>query len=413
MKSGLMSKKKKSIKLRENIPIQKRGIQIGTMSSSNWDDLEVLGYVTLDKCPEVVTACYRVSSLISSMTIHLMENGENGDNRIINELSKKVDIYPNKYMIRKTFMESIVMNLLLYGNGNSIVRVHSEEGILKDLEIIQPERVKFKQFGSYGYQVIIDNNVYDPDELLHFVFNPNPNYPWQGQGITTSIKSVADNLKQASATEKGFLASNWKPSIIIKVDSNADEFASSQGRRKILDDYIKTDSAGEPWLIPAGEFSIEQVRPLSLNDLAIKDTIELNKKAVASIIGVPPFILGVGEYNKESWNNFINSTVQSFVKIIEQEYTKKLVYNPKWYWRFNIWSLLDWDVKTIANVFSNLYVRGIVDGNEVREKIGMNPREGLDELVRLENFIPNDMAGNQKKLNQNVESQKGEDEQDA
>ena len=66
-------------------------------------------------------------------------------------------------------------------------------------------------------------------------------------------------------------------------------------------------------------------------------------------------------------------------------------------------SLLDWDINQISSVFCALNDRGIVDGNEVRDKIGMSPREGLDELRVLENYIPADMAGAQKKLIQEDE----------
>ena len=83
---------------------------------------------------------------------------------------------------------------------------------------------------------------------------------------------------------------------------------------------------------------------------------------------------------------------------IEQELTKKLILNPNWYVKFNILSLMDWDIKTIADVFGGLSDKGYITGNEVRDRIGMSPKEGLDELRILENYIPMDMIGKQGKL---------------
>ena len=84
---------------------------------------------------------------------------------------------------------------------------------------------------------------------------------------------------------------------------------------------------------------------------------------------------------------------------IQQEMTDKLIISPDWFLRFNTMSLMDWDIKTITTVFTALNDRGIVDGNEVRDRIGMGPREGLNELVMLENYIPSDRLGDQSKLN--------------
>lgn len=365
---------------------------------ADWGDILCTGYTRLSDCPEIVAGIRTIADLISSMTIHLMSNTENGDIRIVNELSRKIDIDPCRNMTRKTWMDFIVMNLLLYGKGNSFVIPITENGILSNLIPVPASKVTMTG-DAYNYSVRIDNKEYSPESILHFIYNSDENYPWKGKGITASLKNVADNLKQAAATEKDFMSSKWKPSIIVKVDALTEEFASPEGRSKLLESYFNTAKAGEPWLIPAEQFQVEQVKPLSLTDLAIDKSIELNKKTVASIIGVPSFVLGIGSYSDKEWNNFISAKIMPIAQVIQQELTKKILISSKWYWKFNMASLYAYDIKTLSDVYSNLYVRGIVDGNEVRDKLSMSPREGLSELVVLENYIPLSMIGDQKKLN--------------
>lgn len=369
-------------------------------------DFETLccqGYTRLDQNPEILTACRKIADIISSMTIHLYANTDRGDLRVVNELSRKVDIYPSNLMTRKTWMDIIVMNLLLYGKGNSVVIPHTQNGMLGELEPVSADRVSFKETQN-GYSIFIDSRAHDPADLLHFVLNPNRHYPWMGDGLTVALKDVANNLKQAAATEKGFMESKWKPSLIIKVDALTDEFSSPKGRKKLLDDYVSTSTAGEPWLIPADQFSVEQVRPLSLSDLALNDMVTLDKRTVASILGVPAFVVGVGEYKADEWNNFISNTIRPIVRGIEQELTRKLLLSPKMYWRFNIASQYSYDLKSTADVYSNLYVRGIATGNEVRDRMNMQPLDGLDDLVILENYIPLEKIGDQLKLKQGEEA---------
>lgn len=395
-----MSKRKR--KKRENNTDTAPALQpkVGFLLSQDaYDTLCISGYTRLDQIPEIVTGCYRKASLLASMTIHLMANTNKGDIRIQNELSRKIDIDPNSYMTRSNFLTIVIMNMLLYGRGNSIVRVNTKKGLLESLDPIPPGRVSIVSDAyGYGYKVIIDGVERDPDDVLHFVYNPDPYEPWRGRGMQIILKDLAQNLKQAAATERGFMESKWKPSVIVKVDGLTEEFSSPAGREKLLKSYIQTSSVGEPWMIPAEQFQIEQIRPLSLADLAIKDTVELDKRTVAAILGVPPFLLGVGQFKRDEWNNFINSEIRSLAKIIEQELTRKLIYKPEWYLRFNILSLMDYDLNTIASVFCMLQDRGDVSGNEVRDRLGMSPVDGLDERKVLENYIPVDMSGKQKKL---------------
>lgn len=378
-------------------PKQKRGI-VGIVGGANWESMECRGYTNLNQSPEIYTAVNTIAQLIASMTMHLMENTESGDIRVKNELSRKVDISPNKHMTRFTFIYWIVKTLMLSGNGNAIVWPETSGGILRDLKPIPPGLVSLIPDGIWNYKVMIAGTEYEPDSVLHFAMNPDSYYTWMGRGQQVALRDVANNLKQAAATEKGFMASKWKPSLIVKVDALIEEFSGPSGRRKFLDEYVSTSEAGEPWVIPAEQFEIEQVKPLSLSDLALADFVELDKKTVATILGVPPFVLGIGEFRRDAWNNFINSTVMPIATIIQQEMTKKLLYSPNWFFRFNPRSLYNYDLKDMAAVADDQYIRGIMTGNEVRDWIGLSPVEGLDELVILENYIPRGMIGEQNKL---------------
>ena len=365
----------------------------------NDGDICCPGYTRLSDCPEIMTACLRIAELIGSMTIYLMSNTDQGDIRIVNELSRRIDIEPNGNMTRSQWMIAIVMNLLLYGKGNSVVVPHTYEGILQSLEPIAASRVAFNPVGnSYReYRIAIDGRERDPASVMHFTYNPDPYYLWKGRGVTVVLRDIANNLKQAQATENAFMASEWKPSIIVKVDALTDEFSSPEGREKLLESYVKPSRTGEPWLIPAEQFQVEQVRPLSLADLAIKDTVELDKRTVAAVLGVPAFLLGVGDYNQAEWNNFIQTTVKVIVQGIQQEMTRAIITSPKWYLMLNFWSLLDYDLKATSDILLAGADRGYVNGDEWRDRMHMAPA-GLKEYKVLENYIPADMSGQQKKL---------------
>lgn len=364
-----------------------------------FDDCCASGYTRLSDNPEIQTACLRIAELIGSMTIYLMENGPDGDRRIINELSRKIDIEPNRNMTRIHWMTINVMNMLLNGKGNGICVPHTHEGNLESLEPISASRVTFQPVGnSYrDYRVLIDGIPKDPNNLLHFVYNPDETYVWMGKGVTVTLKDIANNLKQAQKTENAFMSSEWKPSIIVKVDALADEFATPAGRQKLLDSYVKPSQNGEPWLIPAEQFEVEQVRPLTLADLAIKDTVELDKKTVAAVIGVPAFLLGVGAFNREEWNSFIQTKVKAIALNIQQELTRCLIISPKWYIYLNYWSLMDYDLKAVSDILLAGSDRGFVCGDEWRDRMHLPPA-GLKEYKVLENYIPYDMSGDQGKL---------------
>lgn len=376
-------------------PEKKSGVII--LGSEMFDDCGEIGYIPLAQNPEIMAAVGTVADIISSMTIYLMENTEQGDKRVRDGLARIVDIEPNSLMTRKTFMYNIVRTMLLEGKGNAYVLPIFSNGYLKEFEILKPSMVSTAETVD-GYKILYGGQEFYPDEVLHFPYNPKADCPWKGTGIHVQLKSIAKSLNQETKTKNDFLSSEYKPSIAIKVDSNAEELADPDSREEFAQQYLKTKKAGEPWMIPAELMEIQSVKPLTLNELAISETIEIDKKTAAAIVGVPAFLLGVGDFKQDEWNNFISTKIKFICEIITQEMTKKLLISPNRYWKFNMRSLYSYDIKTLFEVGKGMYTVGLAEGNEVRDWMDMSPKEGLDKLVILENFIPVEKIGDQNKL---------------
>ncbi len=367
-------------------------------SSSAWDFFcSEEGYRPLTACPEVQMCAAVYADLIGAMTLHLMRNTPQGDVRVKDGLARKLDIEPSRYMTRQALVSLIVWTLLLDGAGNQVTYPRfTPDGLLDELVPLKPSRLSFAQNGD-GYLIRYGAETFQPDEVLHFVLRPDPEEPWHGTGYNVALGDVVKCIRQANQTKRALLESPT-PSLIVKVDGLAEEYKSSEGRRRIANQYLDETDHGKPWFIPAEAFTVEQVKPLTLNDLAIKSNLELDKRSVAAIFGVPAFLVGVGDFKKDEFNAFVKTRVMPRAKLIEQELTRKILFSPDLYWRFNPRSLYAYDLSEIVQAGSAMVDRMAMRRNEWRDWIGMSPDDEMDELLALENYLPADELGNQKKL---------------
>ena len=285
-----------------------------------------------------------------------------------------MDIHPYSLGTRKTLISWTIMTLLTSGEGNAFVLPVTQGGYLEDL-LPMPGAAAMES-GTGSYTIQWQGREFSPDDILHFVFRPDMVRPWLGRGVRVQLRDVLKNLRQSAATTNAFLSNNWKPSVIVKVDALADEFSTPAGRRKLVESYIAGQKAGDPWVIPADLMEVVQVKPLSLADLAISDNVTLDKRTVAAAFGVPPFLIGVGDYNQDAYNNFIRRTVIPIATGIQQELTKKLLLSSDRYFKFSTRKLYAYSLTELARVGDDQYIRGIMSGNEVRDWLDLSPVKG-------------------------------------
>lgn len=371
---------------------------VGVVTQTDWDLLFAGGYVPLYSCPEVAMCVDAIADLVSNMTLRLMRNTDTGDVRVVNGLSRAIDIMPNAYQNRKAFVYNIVSTLLTVGNGNCVVIPKFDaDGNLLSLMPARPSSVMFDDLPDGGYRIRVGQDVYSPDEILHFAINPDPERPWIGRGRSVSLSSIVDCINQANAT-KTALQKSPAPSIVMKVDGLTEDLSTRDGRQKMIDRFVDANDKGVPWIIPAETMELQQVKPLTVSDLAIKENLELDIKRIAGIYRVPAFMVGVGDFNRDEYDNFITTTVMSIAQVIEQELTRKLLYSPDYHITFNPRSLHSYSITELVSAGKELVDRMAMRRNEWRDWLGLSPDEDMEDLLALENYIPADRLGDQKKL---------------
>lgn len=363
-------------------------------------------YTSLDKRPEIITAIESIGNLVSNMTIKQWENTNKGDRRVKDGLSRLVDIEPYKNMNRITWVKWLVTNLILYGEAFALPVMSRDGYLIEGLQPIDYNRVSVVM-KSTSYEVIIDKlsnkpKRFEADEILHFVLNPDPNNPFVGTGYKIPLRDVLKTLKLASDTKASFMQSGLMPSLIIAADSLFNNEEEEDGKRptdRVIKDYKRSAERGEPWVIPDELLKVHEIKPLTLSDIALNDNIEADKREVAAVLGIPSYLLGVGKYDRDEFNNFVSTKISNIAKTIEQELTKKLLISDYRYFKFDTNSLMDYSFSEKGSVYASLADKGIITPNEARDKLGFSwGGEELDKFRILENYIPVEDIGNQKKL---------------
>ncbi|MBQ1789245.1 MAG: phage portal protein, partial [Oscillospiraceae bacterium] len=101
---------------------------------------------------------------------------------------------------------------------------------------------------------------------------------------------------------------------------------------------------------------------------------------------------------RDWWNSFVSTEVMNDALCIQQVLTRGLVEDPRQFFRFNPRSLLNYSMEELVKAGAEMVDRMAMRRNEWRDWMGLPPDDEMDDLLALENYIPADRLGDQKKL---------------
>lgn len=312
---------------------------------------------------------------------------------------------PNAEMSSFEWREQVASHLLTWGNSYNFLDVDNR-GRIRSIWPLRPEWVQVvrnsKGVLEYHYQplypfaVPVQAGVYPGWKMLHI-----PGLGYDGiigySPISMARQAVALGLAAEEFAGR-FHANNARPNVFLKPSQNVKDPAEL--RKTWHEAYGGLENTGKVAVLPVGM----DIGTFSINP---RDAQFLEGRAfqigeIARLYKVPMFLLGDPTGKTSTYASaeqadlaFAKHTVLPWCKRIEEKINITVLGSQDaLVCRHDMTELLRGDAATQAEALGAYVSAGILDRDEARAKIDMNPRGGnAAKLTVQSQNIPLDMAG--------------------
>jgi len=319
---------------------------------------------------------------------------------------------PNPLQAGVEYFQSLYSYLLL--SGNSYALQSDVSGVPRELHILRPDRIEIEPSEtaipkSYKYKVnnqVLKTYPADPvsgaSEVKHFkLWNPLDDYLGLSPLMAASVD--VDQHNMIAKHNIALLANGARPSgaIVFKPSDDAGlRTMLSDGQREQLQSDLHTrfqgvNNAGKPMLLE-GDFEWKEMG-MSPKDMDFLSQANMTAKDIALCFGVPSQLIGIPDAQtyanvQEARLALYEETIIPLARRIESDLNEWLSPN------FGDDITISYDIDSIPamterrrRVYENvtLAVRdGIISRNEARERLGLEPISGGDEVFIAANLFP-------------------------
>jgi len=294
---------------------------------------------------------------------------------------------PNNRFTSYTFINNMVLQMLLYGNAYVyIVRKGTE---IDSLILLSPNTVYYDIYADkYTITDTINGitGTFNSNQIIHLK-NKSTDGGYMGQSLVEFASNSLGLTKAADSEAYSVLSNGGKLKGLVSTESSVIGFGAAQ------DDQLQDISSNIQEELNSGKDILSmpsgtQFTPLSMTtkDLSLIETREFSIFDIARSCGVPPSFLGAskGSDYKASANeitNFENNTLVPLLIQIEQEFSAKLISKTvanKYKIYFDRSTLMTYK-ESLAGYEKGVQI-GIYTPSELRQKFHLPYRNNTDKV---------------------------------
>lgn len=343
-----------------------------------------------------VYACIKVlSDTISTLPVHLYR--KEGDARVMveNKLHSLMLDAPNDFQTAQEFWAQQVTNICLRGNSFNYVTRTASGKVIEIVPLpVDSCTINIQAQNRITYTITLGEKgntksfIAKPENILHFknltldgVTGLSP-IQYNGSLLSNAIESRdhANSVYSNGATPRGVLETEG-----VLSDEAFENLKASWGAS-----HGGTSNANKVAILESGL----QFKPVSMSpaDVQLLESRKYSRSEIAGMFRVPPHM--IGDLERATYSNighqsldFYKSAIAPWIAQFESRLNFTLLGTNSNCFRFDVSELIRGDIETEVASYRSLLEMGVLSPNEVRGKLGMNPRDGGDEYVTQSNNL--------------------------
>lgn len=309
-------------------------------------------------------------------------------------------LFMDKYgtMTSYNFLKLLVQSVLLRGNGFAYIH-RAENGRPTALQFIQSEDVNIfydtKRPDKLYYTITGMRGKIEPVNLIHLVKNTFDGV--NGISVLSFAKRTIGLANNTEDAAKNFFEHGCNLSGVLTVHSQLQDEQKEQIRTSWNTAYT---NGGSGLAILQGNMEYKPIQ-ISAADSQLLESRSYNVQDIARFFGISPILLG--DLTHSSFNTleavqqqFLLHTLQPYIVMIEQEFTRKLVMPSEKNIFLNLdeTALLKTNKIDVANYYSTLLKNGVLCVDEVRRELGYSEIGATQHIIPYTDVNMNKVDGN-------------------